>query len=22
MLFVLTWHPPTGGLMTGESPII
>jgi hypothetical protein len=20
MLFDLTWHPPTGGLMTGESP--
>ena len=22
MLFVLTWHPPTGGLMTSESPIV
>jgi hypothetical protein len=22
MLFDLTWHPPTGGLMTGESPIV
>ena len=21
MLFSLTWHPPTGGLMTGEPPI-
>ena len=22
MLFNLTWHPPTGGLMTGESPTV
>ena len=22
MLFNLTWQPPTGGLMTGESPIV
>ena len=22
MLFNFTWHPPTGGLMTGELPIV